>query len=161
MLHSSDGMDEVMGSRSMAESMTQRVSITAALAALTVLAAAPAALAQPGSPINCADPLFQAQVNMCAQMDHKAAETEMNAVFDQVIAQFREQDRAYAEEGPQYTGAEAMLRESQEAWATSSGALCAARSLTFFGGSMRPAVHSSCLAMVKRSRTEELRWLLD
>jgi uncharacterized protein YecT (DUF1311 family) len=33
--------------------------------------------------------------------------------------------------------------------------------LTNYGGSMRPAVVATCFAMLARSRTEELRWLLE
>lgn len=141
--------------------MTSRTIMTGLLAALAILSAAPAAQTQPGREPDCADPLFQAEMNKCAEREREAAEAEMNAVFEQAIAQFAEQDRAYAEEGPGYASSEALLRESQEAWTTSRGAFCAARSSTFFGGSMRPAVHFSCLAMVTRNRAEELRWLLD
>ncbi len=140
--------------------MTSSISIPAVLAVLTSLAAAPA-LAQPGSPLNCADPSFQAEMNMCAEIDFETADKEMNAVYGKAIAQFREQDLSYAEEGPDYVGAEKLLRESQRAWIGSRDGLCGARSLTFYGGSMRPAVQFSCLAMITRSRTEELRWLLD
>ncbi len=140
--------------------MTSHARLAALLLTLATLCA-PAALAQPGHALNCADPLFQAEMNMCAEADFKAAERDMAAAYELAIAQFREQDRAYAEEGPEFAGAEVALAESQKAWIASSGDFCAARSLTFFGGSMRPAVHFSCLAMITRSRTEELRWLLD
>ena len=140
--------------------MTSRATLAALLLALATLCT-PAALAQPGRALNCTDPQFQAEMNMCAEADFKAAEGEMTAVYKQAIAQFREQDRAYAEEGLEFVGAEGALAESQRAWIASRSDFCAAQSLTFFGGSMRPMVHFACLAMITRSRREELRWLLD
>lgn len=141
--------------------MSARPSLVAFMAMAVLLAAAPTALAQPGREPNCADPLFQAEINMCAEADYRAADAAMNAVLAEAIAQFAEQDRAYAEEGPLYVGAEEALRESQDAWTRNRGDFCAARSLTFAGGSMRPAVHFACLAMITRSRMDELSWLLD
>lgn len=96
-----------------------------------------------------------------ASLHHAAAKREMAGAQEQAIAQFREHDRAYAEEGPEFVGAEGALTEPQKAGIATSGGFCPARSLTFFGGSMRPMVHFACLAMITRSRTENLRWLLD
>lgn len=138
--------------------MTARPHI--ALAALVAFAAAPA-LAQPGHTPDCADPLFQAEINMCARAEHEAADKEMNEVLAQVIAQYAEQDRDYADLGPEYVGAEKLFAASQESWAVSRQDFCGARGLTNYGGSMRPAVVSACFAMLARSRTEELRWLLE
>lgn len=138
--------------------MTQRIRL-----ALAVLAAcaAPAALAQPGRTPDCADPLSQAEINMCARADYEAADKEMDSVLEQVIAQYRQQDRDYADLGPQYVGAEMLLAASQKSWAANRNDFCGARGLTNYGGSMRPAVVSACFAMLARSRTEELRWLLE
>ncbi len=141
--------------------MSARTNMAAFMAIAVMLAATPSALAQPGRKPDCADPLFQAEMNMCAEADYRAADAAMNTVFAEALAQFAEQDRAYAEEAPLQVGAEEALRQSQEAWTRNRGDFCAARSSTFAGGSMRPAVHFSCLAMITRSRTEELNWLLD
>lgn len=140
--------------------MTSHARLAALLLTLATLCA-PAALAQPGHALNCADPLFQAEMNMCAETDFNAAEVEMTAAYDAGIAQFRDQDAAFADEGPDYVGAEKLLAAAQRSWAINRDDFCGARSLTFFGGSMRPTVHFACLAMLTRSRTEELRWLLD
>ena len=138
--------------------MTARLQL--ALAALLALGAAPA-LAQPSLTPDCADPLFQAAINICARAEHEAADKEMDTVLAQVIAQYREQDRDYADLGPEYVGAEKLLVASQQSWGVSRQDFCGARGLTNYGGSMRPAVVSACFAMLARSRTEELRWLLE
>ena len=141
--------------------MSARAYLAALTTAAVMLSVAPSALAQPGRELNCADPLFTAEINQCAEANFRVAEEEMEAVFAQAIAQFAEQDRTHAEEDPQYTGAEALLRESQSAWESSRSAFCGASTITFSGGSMRPAVEFTCLARITRHRTEELRWLLD
>lgn len=138
--------------------MTARLHIS--LAALLAVGAAPA-LAQPGRTPSCADPLFQAEINMCSRADAEAADREMNEVLAQVITQFAEQDRDYADLGPEYVGAENLFAASQASWVVSRQDFCGARGLTNYGGSMRPAVVSACFAMLARSRTEELRWLLE
>lgn len=138
--------------------MTARTHL--ALATLIAFGAAPA-LAQPGRVPDCADPLFQAEINMCARAEHEAADREMEDVLAQVIAQYAEQDRDYADLGPEYVGAEKLLAASQVSWVVSRKDFCGARGLTNYGGSMRPAVVSACFAMLARSRAEELRWLLE
>lgn len=138
--------------------MTARLHI--ALAALLASCAAPA-LAQPSRTQACADPLSQAEINICARAEHEAADKEMEDVLAQVIAQYAEQDRDYADLGPEYVGAVKLLDASQKSWSVSRQDFCGARGLTNYGGSMRPAVVSACFAMLARSRTEELRWLLD
>ena len=141
--------------------MTSPKRLTLATAALLALCATPGALAQPGREPNCADPLFQAEINMCARADAEAADKEMQGVLDQVLAQYSKQDRDYADLGPEYVGAEMLLKASQESWSVGRKDFCSARGITNYGGSMRPAVVSGCFAMLARSRTEELRWLLE
>ena len=141
--------------------MRSRDFIAALLAAPAAMLASSSAQAQTGSAPNCADPIFTAEINQCAEAEFRATEAEMEAVFAQAITQFAEQDRAHAEDDPQYTGAEVLLRESQSAWERSRSAFCGAGTTTFSGGSMRPAVHFTCFARMTRHRTEELRWLLD
>ena len=135
-----------------------KITLAAALAAFSLPTAADA---QPGAALDCKDPFFQSQINMCAKADHEKADAEMTIIYEQVLQQFRDQDRSYADVGPEYVGSEKALLESQKAWSDSRHAFCAARGITFTGGSMRQGVVSACYALLARSRTEELRWLLD
>lgn len=132
-----------------------------AIIAIACIVASGPANAQPTFTPDCTDPVTQAEMNMCARASRDEAEREMEAMYQQVLAQFRQQDASNADLGPEYVGAEILLRESQDSWRTSSSDFCAARGVSFFGGSMRPAVVYACLAMLARSRTEELGWLLD
>lgn len=139
--------------------MTTRLRFaTTTLLSLTLYAPA---LAQPDGTPDCADPLHQAEITMCARADAEAADAEMADVLAQTLAQFREQDRAYADLGPEYVGAEMLMAASQKSWTSNRSDFCAARGLTNYGGSMRPAVVATCFTMMARSRTEELRWLID
>jgi uncharacterized protein YecT (DUF1311 family) len=135
-----------------------RITVSAALAAFMLSATA---YAQPGGALDCKDPFFQSQINMCARADHEKADAEMTVVYEQVLQQFRDQDLSYADVGPEYVGSEKALLESQKAWTASRHDFCSARGITFTGGSMRAGIVSACYAMLARSRTEELRWLLD
>ncbi|HOZ28511.1 MAG TPA: lysozyme inhibitor LprI family protein [Hyphomonadaceae bacterium] len=131
------------------------------LAIMSVAFGQPEAHAQQEPGRNCSDPNSQAEINMCAQADLDAADKEMNAVYALAAEQLREQDRNSADLGPQYVGAELLLVRSQAAWAANRSDFCAAHGVLFYGGSMRPAVASSCLALLARSRTEELRTFLE
>ena len=138
--------------------MLSRGSLAAMFAAAGALATAHSALAQPP---DCTEPLFQAQINQCAEASYKAADLEMRAVYDQALAQYREQDRRITEEDARYANAEMLLRESQEAWTTSSRDFCAARTQSAQGGTMGTGVRYACLALLTRNRAEDLRLLLD
>jgi uncharacterized protein YecT (DUF1311 family) len=141
--------------------MNRRAAAATCLAIVLAGCGHTAADAQVSLTPNCVDPQSQAEINMCARADHDAADAAMDAVLQQTLAQYREQDRAYADLGSAYVGAEKLLIASQEKWANGRSEFCGARGLTNYGGSMRPAVVASCFAMMARSRTEELRWLLD
>lgn len=138
--------------------------MAAAALGLTIVSAVyspPEAHAQQEPGRDCADPFSQAEINMCAQADHDAADKELSAVYALALEQLREQDKSSADLGPQYVGAELLLIKSQAAWAANRSDFCAAHQVLFFGGSMRPAVASSCHALLARNRTEELRTFLE
>jgi uncharacterized protein YecT (DUF1311 family) len=140
--------------------MIRSAGLQGACVLAAALIVAPAS-AQPGSAPNCADPFTQADINMCARAEQEAAEAEMSGTYDLLLAQLQDQDRSYADSGPDFVGAENLLRESQGAWERSRSDLCGIPNLTFRGGSMRSGVVAACLAMAARSRTEELRWLIE
>jgi uncharacterized protein YecT (DUF1311 family) len=129
------------------------------MATLTALCAAPA-LAQAPTAAECEETLSQARMNVCAAADHAAAEAEMTAVYEQVLAQYREQDREIALDDPRYAGAEKLLAQSQAAWAASSNDFCGARMLSSQGGMMGVSIRYACLSRLTRNRTEDLRLLL-
>lgn len=131
-----------------------------AIALATILLQASAGAQRWAAP-NCAEPVTQAEINMCARADQELAEAEMSAVYDLLLAQLQDQDRSFADSGPEFVGAEILLRESQEAWSSGRSDFCAIPGLTFRGGSMRPGVVASCMAALARSRAEDLRWLIE
>lgn len=141
--------------------MTNKATAATMCLAIVLAGFGDAANSQVSPTPDCAEPLYQAAINMCARAEHEVADKEMSAVFDQLIAQLRDQDRSYADLGPEYVGAEMLMAASQKSWAGNRSDACAARGVANYGGSMRPAVIASCFAMMARSRTEELRWLLD
>jgi uncharacterized protein YecT (DUF1311 family) len=117
--------------------------------------------AQQDQTSSCTDPNSQAEIYLCAKADADAAEREMETTYASASAALREQDQSSADLGPQYVGAESRLARSQAAWAANRADFCAAHGIRVFGGSMQRTVMSSCLALLARSRTEELRSFLE
>lgn len=140
--------------------MKLRANRIAALAMVAAVSAAPS-FAQALSAAECENTLSQARMNVCAEADYTAAEAEMTAVYEQALAQYREQDRAIAEDDARYAGAEKLLAQSQAAWVASSHDFCAARTLSSQGGMMGVSVRYACLGRMTRNRAEDLRLLLD
>ena len=118
------------------------------LAALVLAAAglhAPLAAQEPD--LDCRDPRTQVEMNLCAVRDFDAADAEMNRVYTRLRAALD------AEERPR-------LVEVQRAWLRFRDLQCAFESADFEGGSMRPFLHSSCMAGLTTERTRQLAAML-
>ena len=92
----------------------------------------------------------QAEANACARYQHKQADAEMNQAYEQLMAELGEE----MDEGRQ------KLRRAQALWLEYRDATCESEASIYKGGSIRPAVYSSCMASVTRERTGRLREFL-
>ena len=121
------------------------------ITALLFLAAAP----EPK--LDCADPQDQSSMNVCAQRDYEAADTEMNAQYHLAIATMRaadkEVDRSYDRQPTYYD----TLVAAQRAWVTFRDQTCLLESFESRGGSMQPMLDSGCRAQLTRERTKQLK----
>jgi|GEM_PF-437287 len=114
-------------------------------AALLLVLAPAVARAQPSACIDKAR--TQLDMNMCAADEYAVADSVLNAVYRQVVAEL---DSAHL----------AFLREAQRAWIPFRDADCALEGAEFAGGSIRPMIEMMCLTRETRRRTGQLRTLL-
>ncbi len=69
------------------------------------------------------------------------------------IESARETDRYLPEDAPR---AEELLRQAQRAWIPFRDAACESASAAYYGGTIQPLVHMSCLEQMTRDRTAAL-----
>jgi uncharacterized protein YecT (DUF1311 family) len=121
---------------------------TIVLAAGLVLAAGISPLAAQQKEQDCDDARTQAEMNLCAARQHRAADAEMNRAYSRLRAAVDAEERA-------------ALLAAQRAWLRFRDAHCAYEAAGVRGGSMEPMVHSGCLAAVTRERTRQLKDALE
>ena len=92
----------------------------------------------------CPGAYTQYDMNACAHREFQAADAALNRIYNQFFSRLEEARRA-------------KLKEAELAWLKYRDGNCEFVSSEFEGGSMRPMVHSFCLARVTRERTAELK----
>ena len=92
----------------------------------------------------CANPQTQAEMNICAGEDFKAADAVLNRVYQQLLAKLDDEEKA-------------QLKDAENAWLKYRDTNCDFVADQFKGGSMRPMIHAGCLADMTKKRTTELR----
>ena len=117
-----------------------------------------AAAAQPQ--LDCHNPVTQADINVCASRDAKAADAAM--VTEYKIATVilgsmdREIDRKY-DKRPSYSAA---LLSSQRAWLAFRKAQCEVEGYAARGGSVENIIIDECIAAVSEGRTKQIKEML-
>jgi uncharacterized protein YecT (DUF1311 family) len=120
--------------------------------------AAGALRADDNQPIDCAKPVTQMDMNICADRDYQAADKELNAQYKKTRAAMVSFD---ADLKDNLKGAEKALVKAQRAWVDYRDGECEAEGFAARGGSMEPMLVSNCLARLARQRTKELRQIAD
>jgi uncharacterized protein YecT (DUF1311 family) len=92
----------------------------------------------------CADAQTQAEMTQCAGQAYKAADAELNQVYQKLVAMLDDEEKA-------------QLKEVETAWLKYRDANCEFVSGQFKGGTIRPMIHAYCLADVTKNRTTEIR----
>jgi uncharacterized protein YecT (DUF1311 family) len=111
---------------------------------LLFVAAAPAQKKRQAAKDPCPGAYSQYDMNVCAHKQFQAADAALNRAYDQLSSRLDE-------------GRRAKLKEAELAWLKYRDGNCEFVSSEYEGGSMRPMVHSFCLADVTRARTAELK----
>jgi uncharacterized protein YecT (DUF1311 family) len=96
------------------------------------------------NPPPCAEANSQAEMNICAGKEYKAADAALNKTYQQLSGMLNEEEKA-------------QLKAAQLAWIKYRDANCDFVADQFKGGSMRPMILGLCLADVTRNRTTELK----
>jgi uncharacterized protein YecT (DUF1311 family) len=123
------------------------------LLALTCLAAP--AWAQD---IDCSRAMAQQELNQCAYADWEAADAELNRVYQQVVAIYKEMDQDLP---PEYGSGFETLRDGQRAWVTFRDKSCEAEGFAMRGGSAEPLLVYGCMRRLTLERVGHLQGMLD
>lgn len=111
--------------------------------------------------VDCENPQYQVEMNLCAGKDYDAADAELNAQWKVTVAALKARDkdidRSYDSQPTHYD----TLLAAQRAWITYRDQQCLSESFAARGGSMAPMLHSNCMARLTRERTAELKELVD
>ena len=124
----------------------KRVLLALALSCVALSAAASAQRRAANDP--CRDPQSQAEMNMCAAKKFKAADAELNRVYNR-LASMLEGDNL------------ARLKAAEVSWIKYRDDNCDYEADFFEGGSMRPLILSSCMERMTKARTVELRGQIE
>lgn len=139
----------------------RRFLLTSALSVVTLFQGVFLAQAQEQPQADCANAMTQADMNICANKDYEAADTELNAVYKKTMAAMKDTDKEMAGIDPNYVGAVDALKKAQRAWIDYRDGQCELAGFEARGGSMEPMLVSGCLAELTRKRTEELKGLTE
>lgn len=99
--------------------------------------------------LDCANASDQATMNQCAGQDFKAADKELNTVYQQISGRLKDNPDG-----------KKLLVSAQRAWLGFRDAECKFSSSGVTGGSVYPWVYSSCLTGVTKLRVEALKQYL-
>ena len=99
--------------------------------------------------VDCANASDQATMNQCAGQDFKAADKELNTVYQQITGRLKDNPNG-----------KKLLVSAQRAWLGFRDAECKFSSSGVTGGSVYPWVYSSCLTGVTKVRVEALKQYL-
>ncbi|MEL7117114.1 MAG: lysozyme inhibitor LprI family protein [Pseudomonadota bacterium] len=109
---------------------------------------------------DCSDYGFLPQqgMNYCAHQDYLAADAELNAVYQRVVAELKASEYGGRPDGKTEVDA---LRAAQRSWITFRDLACDMEGIHARGGTMERLLVSSCLADKTRTRTEDLKYLIS
>lgn len=94
----------------------------------------------------------QTEANACARHKYKQADSGMNRVYEQLMAELA----GFGSDGKTQN----KLKQAQSIWLQYRSANCESEASIFEGGSIRPAVYYSCLASMTEERTKRMREFL-
>lgn len=117
---------------------------TAPLVLVLIACAAYSVSAQEKKSDPCPDAQSQAEMNQCAGKAYKAADAELNQVYQKLIAMLDDEEKA-------------QLKNVEAAWLKYRDANCEFVGDQFKGGSIRPMIYAFCLADMTKNRTAELK----
>lgn len=99
--------------------------------------------------VDCANASDQATMNQCAGQAFKAADKELNAVYQQITGRLKDNPDG-----------KKLLVNAQRAWLGFRDAECKFSASGVAGGSVYPLIYSDCLTAVTKARVEAFKQYL-
>jgi len=99
--------------------------------------------------VDCANASDQSTMNQCAGQEYKAADKELNAVYQQITTRLKGNAES-----------KKLLVSAQRAWIGFRDAECTFSASGVAGGSVYPLIYSNCMTSVTKVRTEALKQYL-
>jgi uncharacterized protein YecT (DUF1311 family) len=99
--------------------------------------------------VDCANASDQATMNQCAGQAFKAADKELNAVYQQITARLKNNPDS-----------KKLLVSAQRAWIGFRDGECKFSASGVAGGSVYPLIYSDCMTSMTKTRVEALKQYL-
>jgi uncharacterized protein YecT (DUF1311 family) len=96
--------------------------------------------------VDCANSSDQATMNQCAGQDFKAADKELNTVYQQITKRLKDNPDG-----------KKLLVSAQRAWVGFRDTECKFSASGVAGGSVYPLIYSNCMTSVTKVRVEALK----
>jgi uncharacterized protein YecT (DUF1311 family) len=100
--------------------------------------------------VDCANANDQATMNQCAGQAFKAADKELNTLYQQVTGRLKDNPDG-----------KKLLVNAQRAWISFRDAECKFSASGVDGGSVYPLIYSDCLTAMTKTRVEALKQYLQ
>ena len=96
--------------------------------------------------VDCANASDQATMNQCAGQEFKAADKELNAVYQQITGRLKDNPDS-----------KKLLVGAQRSWIAFRDAECKFSASGVEGGSVYPLIYSNCVTELTKARVETLK----
>lgn len=127
---------------------------------LLLFAGSVMAIAQNAKPDPCEKASTQAEMNDCYGAEYQKEDARLNRVYRKVM-EYLQRDLAQAgsDQGLKQSAQTAIddLKAAELAWIKYRDLQCEAAGQQYEGGTMRPMIHSVCMAMVTEHRVQEIK----
>ncbi|MVV47301.1 DUF1311 domain-containing protein [Pseudomonas sp. PB120] len=108
-----------------------------------LLALTPMLFMTPAHAADCDNATDQATMNQCAAQQNKAADKELNALYQQITARLKSNPDS-----------KKLLVGAQRSWVAFRDAECKFSSAGVAGGSVYPLIYSNCVTELTKARVE-------
>jgi uncharacterized protein YecT (DUF1311 family) len=99
--------------------------------------------------VDCDNATTQGDMNQCAGQQYKAADKELNALYQQITQRLKDEPDA-----------KKLLVSAQRSWVGFRDAECAFSTSGVSGGSVYPLIYSNCMTGLTKARVEAFKTYL-
>lgn len=126
----------------------RRLACPVAIAALVWAGITPQSATATDETVDCSAPMNTVEMHYCADEAYKAADGDLNQVWQTMRGHLSKEEKA-------------ALLTAQRAWLKYRDANCDFAAMPYLGGTLHPVILLTCLESMTRTRTEELRAMLE